>query len=182
VYLLVCNWPHSVGQNHFVVKMLFNRDSTIQSTSRRFCAIYKSENSIPCQPSGRCVILSGRPALQSFSHPDDMSYRPDTHQTKVSSVRTTWIPVQTFLCVEKLRTAPACIRPDVSAARPDDSQCLPSFRFSFQKQIWEDYCNRPDEVDSCPNVLLLKVSSQFKFNRLDASLPWSRRAYDRYGN
>jgi hypothetical protein len=49
--LLVCNWPHSVGQNHFVVKMLFNRDSTIQSTSRRFCADYKSENSIPCQPS-----------------------------------------------------------------------------------------------------------------------------------
>jgi hypothetical protein len=29
-YLLVCNWPHSVGQNHFIVKMLFNRDSAIQ--------------------------------------------------------------------------------------------------------------------------------------------------------
>jgi hypothetical protein len=23
-------WPHSVGQNHFFAKMLFNRDSTIQ--------------------------------------------------------------------------------------------------------------------------------------------------------
>jgi hypothetical protein len=42
---------------------------------------------------------------------------------KASSVRTTWIPVRTFLCVEKLRTAPACICPDVSAAHPDDTQC-----------------------------------------------------------
>jgi len=24
----------------------------------------------------------------------------------------------------------------------------PSFRFSFQNQIWEDCCNRPDDVDS----------------------------------
>jgi hypothetical protein len=52
-----------------------------------------------------------------------VSYRPDAHHTKSSSVRTTWIPVQTFLCVEKLRTAPACIRPDVSVARPNNSQC-----------------------------------------------------------
>jgi hypothetical protein len=98
--LLVCNWPHSVGQNHFVVKMLFKRDSTIQSTSRRFCADYKSKNSIPCQPSGRCVIPSGRPAVQSFNRPDDMSYRPNAHQTKASSVWTTWIPIWTFLCFE----------------------------------------------------------------------------------
>jgi hypothetical protein len=27
--LFVCNWPHSVGQNHFFVKMLFIRDSAI---------------------------------------------------------------------------------------------------------------------------------------------------------
>jgi hypothetical protein len=52
-----------------------------------------------------------------------VSYRPDAHQTKASSVRTTWIPVRTFLCVEKLRTALACIRLDVSTTRSDDSQC-----------------------------------------------------------
>jgi hypothetical protein len=28
-FLLVCNWLHSVGQNHFYVMMLLNRDSTI---------------------------------------------------------------------------------------------------------------------------------------------------------
>jgi hypothetical protein len=45
--LLVCNWPHSVGQNHFFENMLFNRDSAIQKFSRRFCTVCKSENSVP---------------------------------------------------------------------------------------------------------------------------------------
>jgi hypothetical protein len=43
--------------------MLFNRDSAIQSASRRFCTIYKSENLVPCQPSGR-------PTVQSIIRPD----------------------------------------------------------------------------------------------------------------
>jgi hypothetical protein len=131
--MLVCNWPHSVGQNHFVVKMLFNKDSTIQSTSRKFCADNKSENSIPCQPSGRCVIPSGRPTIQSFSHPGDVSYCSDSHQTKASPIRMTWIPIQTFLYVEKLRTAPDCICPDVSTTRPDDSQCSTKLQIFFPK-------------------------------------------------
>jgi hypothetical protein len=37
-------------------------------------------------------------------------------------------------------------------------------------------------VDSLPDALLLKVSSQSKLNGPDASLPWSGHAYDRYGN
>jgi hypothetical protein len=45
--LLVCNWLHSVGQNHFFVMMLLNRNSAIQSASRKFCTVYKSEKSDP---------------------------------------------------------------------------------------------------------------------------------------
>jgi len=30
MFFLVRNWPHSVGQNHFFLKMIFNRDSAIQ--------------------------------------------------------------------------------------------------------------------------------------------------------
>jgi hypothetical protein len=48
MYLLVCNWPHSIRQNHFFVKMLFNRDFAIQSASKRFCTVCKAENSVPC--------------------------------------------------------------------------------------------------------------------------------------
>lgn len=58
----------------------------------------------------------------------------------------------------------------------------PSFRFSFQNKKWEDCCNHPDDVDSSPDALLLNVSSQFKFNHLDASLIGSGGAYERYGN
>jgi hypothetical protein len=124
--LLVCNWPHSVGQNHFFIKMLFIRDSTIQKCFRRFCTICKSENSVSCQPSGR-------PAVQCINGLDDVTYSPDAHQTKASFVRTMWIPVQTFLCVEKLRTVPACIRPDDSASRLDDLQCLIKLQDFFPK-------------------------------------------------
>jgi hypothetical protein len=113
--LLVCNWAHSVGQNHFFVMMLFNRDSAIQSASRRFCTIYKSKNSVPCQSTYHTVRTSNCPK----HHPSG--------QRELS--------VRTFLCVDKLRTAPTCVRLDVSAARLDDSQCSTSFRISFQNTI-----------------------------------------------
>jgi hypothetical protein len=58
----------------------------------------------------------------------------------------------------------------------------PSFRFSFQNQIWEDCWIRSDDMDSRPDALLLKTSSQFKLNRPDANLPWFGRAYNRYEN
>jgi hypothetical protein len=121
----VSNWPHSVGQNHFFVKMLFNRDYFIQKCFQKILHSLQVRNSVPCQQFGGLVIPSGLPAVQSTSRSDDVSYRPDAHQSKASSV-------QTFPCVEKFRIAPACIRPDISAARPDDSQCLTSFRISFQ--------------------------------------------------
>jgi hypothetical protein len=70
--------------------MLFNRDSAIQSASRRFCIVYKSEKSDPLQPFERHDIPSGCPFVQSI------------------------------------------IRPDVSAARPDNTQCSTSYGNSFQ--------------------------------------------------
>jgi hypothetical protein len=116
--LLVCNWQHSVGQNKFFVMMLFNRDFTIQSASRGFCTIYKSKNSVPCQPSERCVIPSGRPTVQSIIRSDDENF-----PSGPSSVS------------RSFESALACIRPNVSAARLDDSQCSTSFRISFQNTV-----------------------------------------------
>jgi hypothetical protein len=63
--VLVCNWPHSVGQNHFIVKMLFNRNFASQK--------------------------SQFPASRS----DDVSSRPDAHLSKASAVRTTCHIVRT---------------------------------------------------------------------------------------
>jgi hypothetical protein len=124
--VLVCNWPHFVGQNHLYVKMLFIRDSAIHKCSRRFYTISMSKILIPCQPSGRLVFPSERPVVQSFSC-------LNAHQAKASSVQTTWIPFWTFLCVEKLQTAPVSILPDVSVARSNDSLCSTKLHIFFPK-------------------------------------------------
>jgi hypothetical protein len=57
--------------------MLLNRDSAIQSASRKFYPVYKSEILVPCQPSRRRVIPSGRPTVQSIIRPNDVDFRPD---------------------------------------------------------------------------------------------------------
>jgi hypothetical protein len=81
---LLVFWPHSVfGQNHLCVKMLetgiplvraFSEDSALRK-NRRF--------QIPCQPSGRRVIPSGRPFVHYSIRPDDVSSRPDARQTSI---------------------------------------------------------------------------------------------------
>jgi hypothetical protein len=73
--------------------------------------------------SRRLYTVSSQKIRFPASHPDDVSYCLDAYLSNASSVWTTWIPVRTFLYVKKLRNALACIRPDDSAACPDDSQC-----------------------------------------------------------
>jgi len=151
--LLVCNWPHSVGENHFFVKLLFNRDSAIQKCFQKILHNLQSQK-----------------IWFSVSRPDDMSYRPDTHLSKASSIRTTWITVWTFLCVEKLRTAPACIRPNNSAACPDDSQCSVKLQDFFPKHR---YGKIPATVQTTWIPVQMRSSirqvSQFKSRSLEAS-------------
>jgi hypothetical protein len=72
--VLVCNWLHFVGQNHFYLMMHLNRDSAIKSSSRRFCIVYKSDKSDPLQSSGRRDIPSGSPTIQSIIRPDDENF------------------------------------------------------------------------------------------------------------
>jgi len=90
--LLVCNWPHSVGQNHFFVKTLFNRDSAIQKCFqkilhslqlRRFgsllairttCHTVRTPIYSKPQPSGRRVIPFESPSVQSIICPDDENF------------------------------------------------------------------------------------------------------------
>jgi hypothetical protein len=81
----------------------------------------------------------------------------------LSSVQTTWIPVRTFLCVEKLPTAPACIR-------PDDSQCSIKLQDFFPKHrygkiaatVWMKWM-------LVRTLSSIRQISQLKSRRLDAS-------------
>jgi len=150
--------------------MLLSGIPLFRSVPRRFYTVCKSEILVPCQLSRRRVIPSGRLAVQSSIRPDDVSYRPDAHQTKVSSIRTTWIPVRTFLCVEKLRTAPACIRSDDSAARPDDPHCSIKLQDFFPKHRYGKITEtvRTTWIPVRTRSSIRQVS-QFKSGRLGAS-------------
>jgi hypothetical protein len=173
--LLVCNWPHSVGQNHFFVKILFIRDSAIQKCSRRFCTVCKSENSVPCQPS------------------DNMSYRLDAQMSNASTVQMHIIlkhhpsgrhgflsePSSVSRSFELLqlpyvRTIQQPIRTTLNVRS--------SFRISFQTQIWEDCCNRPDHVDSHPDALIHKASIAIQIRTSGRQSAWFGRTCIRYGN
>jgi hypothetical protein len=150
--LLVCNWPHFVGQNHFFVMMLFNKDFAIQSASRIFGTIYKSENLVPCQPSGQRDILSGCPTVQSIIRPDDENFLSEpsfmSRSFELFQLASVWSFQQHVRTTLGVR---------------------PAMGFPSKIQLWEDRCNRPNDVDSRPDTLIHKTSIAFKSRCLDVS-------------
>jgi hypothetical protein len=81
----------------------------------------KSENLwFPVSRPDDRAIPSGRPFVHCSIRLDDVPYRPDSRQTKHHPSGRRTFPSKPSLFQEA--TVPACIRPDVSAARPDASQ------------------------------------------------------------
>jgi hypothetical protein len=131
--VLVCNWPHSVGQNHFFVKMFFNRDSNIQkcfqkilhslqgrkfgslSAARTMCHTVRTPICPKFQPSRRRVIPSGCPSVQSIIRPNDENFL-----SKPSPVSRSFELLQLAF----IRTFQQHVRTTLSVR--------PSFRISFQ--------------------------------------------------
>jgi hypothetical protein len=145
--VLVCNWLHFIRQNHFYVMMHLNRDSTIQSSFRRFCTVYKSEKSDPLQPSGRRDIPSRRSSVQSIICPDDENF-----PSGPSSVSRSFELLQ----LASVRTFQQHLRMTLSVR--------PAMGFLSKTQIWEDRCNRLDDVDSSSDALIHKASCAFKIH------------------
>jgi len=163
-----------------------NRDFTIQSDVRRFCqqvrrissslsAVRMIEPSHPDAhlstiPSVRTMCLTVRTAKTDQHHPSgrhDHSFR-------------------TLYCIEKglsslhpsgrfsstsgrytisRRVYPACIHPDVSAARPDASQYSISFRFLSKFQEREDQSTVQTMWYPVRMRVSLRQESQFKYHR-----------------
>jgi hypothetical protein len=163
------------GQNHLYVKMLFYKGFCYSEVFRKILHCLQFRRfSIPCQPSGRSchpvrtlicpqfhlsgrrAIPSGRPDRPSIIRPDDVDFRPNPLLYREASV-------------------PACIRPDVSAARPDASQ------YSTKLQILSKFIY--GKIDATVRTTWIPVrtrfslrqESQFKFNLPDSSLPSSGR-------
>jgi len=125
--------------------------STIQSDFRRFCLQVRR-------------ISSSLSAVRTIE-----PSRPDAHLSTVSSVRTTYIPSGPPRQISIIRPdpilyqevfVPACIRPDVSAARPDASQYSINFKFLSKFQEREDRSTVRTRVS-------LRQESQFKYHRPD---------------
>jgi hypothetical protein len=109
-------------------------------------------------------------------------YRSDAKLPKASSVQTT----RTFhpnlpLCREASNCS-SLHSPDVSTARPDDTQCSIAMGFLSKTQIWENSCNRSDDVNSHSDALIHKVSWAFKIQTFGNQSSWSGRASYIYGN
>jgi len=138
---------------------MLHRDSTIQKCFRvrRF--------SVPCQPFGR----SSYPVRMTICHysirPDDVPYRSDSRQTKhhPSGRRVSPSGPSTLL----RRFYPACIRPDVSAARLDASQYSFSFRFLSKFQEREDRSTVRTMWYLVRTRVSLRQELQFKYHRPD---------------
>jgi len=145
--------------------ILFNRDSAIQSASRRFCTVYKSENSVPCQPSGRRDIPSGCPSVQSIFLSDDENF-----PSGPSSVSRSFELLQ----LATVRTFQQYIQTPLNFWL--------AIGFPSKTQLWEDCCNRPDAVDSLPDVLIHKASIAFKIQTSGRQSSFSGCASIKYEN
>jgi hypothetical protein len=80
-------WLHSIGQNHFYVMLLLSQgccfiqgllfNYVLQEDSVKFLRKFIS---VPCQPSGRRGIPSGRSSVKASSVRTTRTFRPDAHQ------------------------------------------------------------------------------------------------------
>lgn len=177
---LFCVWTKSL-----MCKDVVNRDSTFRVMSRL------EEIQVPCLPSGRCVIPSGRPSVYCSIRPDDVSSRSDTRQSSIFRPDDVLFQSWPLLYIEKVLTA--CYRPDVSAARPDAYQfsngslILSKFQErEDQSTVWTRFSirqesqfkiDRPDVWSSwSERTLIVNENCGLKFSRPDALTPWSGRA------
>jgi hypothetical protein len=99
-----------------VSKDAVNRDFTIHSTLRRLSS---AKISVPFQPSGQSSHPVRMPICHCSIHLDDLPYRPDARQTKHHPFGRRAFPSGPSTVLR--RFCPTCMRPDVSAARPDAS-------------------------------------------------------------
>jgi hypothetical protein len=148
--MLVCDWPHSVfRQNHLFVKMLFKQGFHYSEAFQMILHCFQDRSfQSPYQPSGRCVIPSGRPSVHCSIRPDDVPYHPDARQTKH---HLSGPLLYREAIVPALHPSGCFSSPSGRHSVIDQLQILSKFK------IREDCFNRPDDVDSRPNALIHKA-------------------------
>jgi hypothetical protein len=202
--LLVYDWPHSVWTKSLVCKDTILQGIPLFRSISEDSACKSEDFWFPVSRLDDRAIPSGRSSIHCSIHPDNVPCHPDARQIKHHpSGRRVFLSgpftVSRSLCFSlhpSGRLNNLSRRPSVFDQAFD----------SFKNYIWEDCCNRPNDVDFRPDALLLKAriaiqiqpsgllsawsghtfnrygNCGFDFNRPAASLSWSGRAYHRYGN
>jgi hypothetical protein len=131
-----------------------NRDSTFRVISED-SACESEEFQVPCQPSGRCVIPSGRPSVYCSIRPDDVSFRPDIRQTSIICSDDVFLPSGHLHRIEKLmcQLAPSGRFSSTSGRL----SILQRFTNSFQVSRKGRSINRSEDVVSRPDAYLHKA-------------------------
>jgi len=144
---LLCNVVAFTG-------MLFYSESILQLwASRRLCVEFKSVSLVPLHPSRRRGIPSGRSSVKVSSIWTTRTFRPDAHQcleasscSRLHSFGSNGKSYERYLEFKK-NSAFKCIHPD-DVTIPFGCHLVLDKVIGFlsQTQIWEDSCNRPDDV------------------------------------
>jgi hypothetical protein len=134
--------------------MLFNWDSAIQKCFQKIlhslqvkkfgslpaiwmtCHTVRTPNCPKHHPSGRCDIPFRRSIIHSIIRPDDVDFRSD-------------LP----LCQEASNCSKLHPSGRFNSTSGKHSVFDQASGFLSKTQIWEDCCNRPDDMDSRPDML-----------------------------
>jgi hypothetical protein len=104
-----------------------------------------------------------------------MTCHPVRTPDRLASFIRTKFSFRSDLSTISRRFYPACIRPDVSAARPNASQYSISFIFLSKFQEREDQSTVRTMWYPVWTRVSLRQESQFKYHCPDVSQPWSER-------
>jgi hypothetical protein len=138
---------HSYGKMAATVRTMCDPVWTMSSI--------RQERAYQVQPSGRCVILSGRPSVYCSIRPDDVSFRLDIRQTSIICPDDVLLPSGHLHRIEKLlcQLSPSGRFSSMSG----HLLVLERFTDSFQVLRKERSINRPDDVVSRPDAYLRKA-------------------------
>jgi hypothetical protein len=156
ILAIFCVWTKSLMCNDAV-----KRDSTFRVMSED-SACKSEEFQVPCQPSGQCVIPSGRPSVYCSIRPDDVSFCPDIRQTSIICPDDVFLPSGHLHRIEKLlcQLAPFGRFSNTSGRL----SVLERFTDSFQVQEREDQSTVRTMWYPVRMRISIRQESQFKMN------------------
>jgi hypothetical protein len=158
-----------------VCKDALHRDSTIHKYFRDSALVTSQKNLFPLSRPDDRAIPSGRPSIHCSICSDDMPYRLDAQQIKHHLSKRC-----VFSSIPFTVSRSFCSSLHPSGCLSSPFGCLSVFDQafdSFQNYMWEDCCNRPDDVDFRSDALLFKVRITIQIQEFGIEFHQSLESY-----